>query len=295
MKLDRILVATDFSEPSRQAAAWAAKQLGPHAELTLFHCVNAPMPPAFLRSAVPHLEQIVESERVGAQKRLEDFAAEIGLQGTCRVTIGGRAHEAIVSCSKDSQADMILIGPHGERGTLGELMMGSVPEKLIRSTDTPLFVARGMTFEKPTTILSPVDDSETARHAFEWAVHLGKLFGAKVIAFQSVPTWYAHQLERVASDKEAKTLIQEQLRIAQEWLDRFAQDFSSSGVTIETKVLPGNPDATILLEAAEARADVIVMGSRGSGGASPFLGSVARYVLRNAKCSTMVASAAHPA
>ncbi len=293
MQLDRILVAVDFSESSNQAASWVAKNMSEGREVVVFHCANSPLPPKFLLSVIPHLEQVIENQRVGAEKRLREFASTVGADVTTRLAVGGRAHEAIIACAEDCQADLIVLGPHGDRGTLSELMMGSVPEKLIRSTSLPIFVARGLPTGPPKTILAPVDESETARHSFEWAVGLARIFGAKVIALQAVSTWYAHQLERVASEHESAKMIQEQQRVAKEWLDHFVKEVGASDVSIETKVRAGSPDAEILHEATESKADCIVMGSRGSGGAiHPFMGSVARYVLRNATCSTLVASSA---
>jgi nucleotide-binding universal stress UspA family protein len=59
---------------------------------------------------------------------------------------------------------------------------------------------------------------------------------------------------------------------------------------IESRVLHGDPSSKILSYANEIRADLIVMGSKAYGKVQRFLlGGVSEDVVRNAKCSVMIA------
>ena len=61
----------------------------------------------------------------------------------------------------------------------------------------------------------------------------------------------------------------------------------------ETLVLEGSPGRALCDYAASARADVIVIGTRGRGGIKrALLGSVSDYIVRNAPCPVVVTTAA---
>ena len=69
-----------------------------------------------------------------------------------------------------------------------------------------------------------------------------------------------------------------------------AQRLAAAGIETECWVLKGRPASVIVDEAAEWRADVIVMGSRGHGEiASMLLGSVSSEVVDHAPCPVLVA------
>lgn len=65
--------------------------------------------------------------------------------------------------------------------------------------------------------------------------------------------------------------------------------FCDSTIDFETKAIDGNPRATIIEEAEEWGADLIVVGSHGRGfWGRMFLGSVSSAVVRHATCSVLV-------
>lgn len=55
----------------------------------------------------------------------------------------GIPHEEILTHATDIDADVIVMGTHGRSG-LRHFLMGSVTEKVIRSSDFPILVIRGM-------------------------------------------------------------------------------------------------------------------------------------------------------
>ncbi|WP_255192904.1 universal stress protein [Natronobeatus ordinarius] len=105
-----------------------------------------------------HLVRIVDSGRYGeataltsyevALEKLEDEAAselesmaerarERGLTVECHCS-RGTPHERIVELAEDVDADLVVMGKHGE-GQAETPHLGSVADRVIRSTDRPVF------------------------------------------------------------------------------------------------------------------------------------------------------------
>lgn len=138
----RILVATDFNEPSRAAARRAlmlARETG--AELRVAHAVDpAPwadplMEPASVSATAAkdpqHLAWVPEALHKFNAEALEGAAKEDLLQGMPVREIPRHA-EAI-------QADLLVLGTHGA-GALERFLLGSVAEGLVERSPCPVLV-----------------------------------------------------------------------------------------------------------------------------------------------------------
>jgi nucleotide-binding universal stress UspA family protein len=83
------------------------------------------------------------------------------------------------------------------------------------------------------------------------------------------------------------------LKNGQELVQRTARRLSEAGYKTQTMVNEGYPSEKIIEQAAQWKADLIVMGSHGRKGIERFLmGSVAEFVSRHAPCSVEVVRAA---
>jgi nucleotide-binding universal stress UspA family protein len=83
--------------------------------------------------------------------------------------------------------------------------------------------------------------------------------------------------------------LDEQLPEAREIVERAAKTLSSAGFRVTTAVATGDARSIILDDAAEWRADLIVLGSHGRKGLGRFLlGSVSETVARHARCSVQI-------
>ena len=140
MKLDRILVTTDFSPGDReiiQKAMALAAQLGV-GEITLFHA-----------HAEPILTDFGVSEPLGRPNDLRDevlarltkWSEELSTP-TLRInplTRAGRPAHAIVDVSEDF--DLIVMGSHGG-GAAKHFLLGSTTDRVVRGAHCDVWVVR---------------------------------------------------------------------------------------------------------------------------------------------------------
>lgn len=138
-----ILVPVDFSVLASQAVDYAielAKALG--AKITLLHAYE---PPAIgYPDAAGLALEVTEACRRSAEAALETEARERAASG---VLLGhelrqGAAWVEIVEAAKERGADLIVMGTHG-RGGLSHLLLGSVAERVVRSSPIPVLTVRG--------------------------------------------------------------------------------------------------------------------------------------------------------
>lgn len=157
-----------------------------------------------------------------------------------------------------------------------------------RLTDTTVSSADdGDMFE---TIVVGTDGSETANEAVRQATALARTCGDRtrvhlVTAYQPIeamvlaPEIVPSGLTGVVDPRgEARAVAEEA-----------ADKVRAEGVEVETYVWPGDAASAIIDVAQTAKADVIVVGSRGMSGAARFLlGSVPNRVSHHAPCNVMI-------
>ena len=144
--LKKILVATDFSEPSDAALAYGcelARNFG--GQLVVLHVVENTLTAAVGADGfvftLPDLQTTVEAagqKRVDELISLEDRTL-LRAQGVI-VTSNAPAF-AIVEYAKGSDINLIVIGTHG-RGGMAHLLLGSVAERVVRSAPCPVLTVR---------------------------------------------------------------------------------------------------------------------------------------------------------
>jgi len=138
---DRLLVPTDGSPESLRAVDEAidlATVLG--ADLTALYVVDtrdySTLPEAKWLALADELE--AEGERALAAVDRRASEADIPLS---TAIVRGVPHQSIVEYAVEASADVIVMSTHGRTG-LDRFLIGSVTEKVIRSTSTPVLVIR---------------------------------------------------------------------------------------------------------------------------------------------------------
>jgi nucleotide-binding universal stress UspA family protein len=127
-------------------------------------------------------------------------------------------------------------------------------------------------------IVCPVDLSTDSSEALRYAVALARSYNAKLFVLHCTPTATE---SGVNNRSDLEHIIEAFTREYLGWPMLPALDW-------ETVIVSGEPDAEIAREAAERRADLIVMRSRRRPYAAALLGSVAESVCRMAPCPTLV-------
>ena len=154
---NRILVPTDFSEPSDAALQYArtvATKFG--GTLHVLHIVEDPYRAAYASEVyVPELADLREDLIADAEARMQallnpsDFTS---LGATAEALIGTPAW-AIVEYANGHDIDLIVMGTHG-RGGMSHLLLGSVAEKVVRTASCPVLTTRGMRAVTDTAVVS---------------------------------------------------------------------------------------------------------------------------------------------
>jgi universal stress protein A len=146
IKLDRILVPSDFSEFSRPAMLYGcamAARFG--AELHLLHIVPDPamLVPEAAAFSVEMMEAQSESLLKDAEKALEKLPPD-GWENEKPVVRNARVGVAfmeIIDYAREESIDLIVIGTHGRSGLM-HVLMGSVAERIVRKAPCPVLTVK---------------------------------------------------------------------------------------------------------------------------------------------------------
>jgi len=145
IRLAKMLVPTDFSEDSEQAARYAV-ELAKRFQAEI-HCVHVVDIPADLLSTSAYYmtgpsEQFIDQIREESKKNLETFAKK-NLEGVevRTVFLEGSPFVEIIRYARDHQIDLVVIATHGRTG-LRHVLFGSVAEKVVRKAPCPVLVVK---------------------------------------------------------------------------------------------------------------------------------------------------------
>jgi nucleotide-binding universal stress UspA family protein len=145
IRLSKVLVPTDFSEPSAKAVMYGqalARSFG--ASLHVLHAVEEPLAQGWdaygFPALLPERRAAVLAE---AQRRLEEAVPQLqrDSQPTELVTTLGDPRREIVRFAKERGIDLIVMGTHG-RGGVAHLLLGSVAERVVRTAPCPVLTVR---------------------------------------------------------------------------------------------------------------------------------------------------------
>jgi nucleotide-binding universal stress UspA family protein len=139
-------------------------------------------------------------------------------------------------------------------------------------------------------ILCPVDFSEASAHAIEQVAHIARWFDARVVALHTYPIAMAPipAIAMGGAPHGPLAVAGSDLQALGEQTSRAFAPVAEAGAAVEIELDPGPPAVAILERAATLPADLIVMGTHGTGGFKRLvLGSVTEKVLREARCPVL--------
>ena len=145
MQLDKVLVPVDFSECSVKAARAAADLVRiSGGQLILLHVpdvaagigLETPIRPTPGADPIPLQEYLEQSTAAG----FADLQAELGdVAAVIRLRPARKPAGEIIAEASEQEADLIVMGSHGRDG-FQRLLMGSVTERVVRHSTTPVLV-----------------------------------------------------------------------------------------------------------------------------------------------------------
>jgi nucleotide-binding universal stress UspA family protein len=139
----KVLLAVDGSEFTKRMLAWLAvhsELLGADAE-HVFIAVTPALPPNVIRYLDATTEQTYYDEQ--AQAVFEPVMAFGHRHGwkMAKIALVGQPAEEIARAAEQGHYDLIMMGSHGH-SPIGNLVLGSVAQRVLATCKTPVLIVR---------------------------------------------------------------------------------------------------------------------------------------------------------
>lgn len=292
MRIEKVVVGIDFSRPGIEAAEWVVQQLAPDVELVLAHVIDLPRTPGYLRGVVKSDAELEALARGDAEPRLRELATFLTPARVRTVVRTGRAHEELAKLATEIGADLVAVGPHGDKPRPWK-MLGTTAERLSRAAAPAVLVVANARSVRPRRLLVALDDTPIATTVLDWTKTIADTLGASVTAVHVLrEAAVSHVLAAAASaaggDDRPSRPSPETVAEATHWLTALADSWLGHDRT-ESVVAHGNPGDVILETARSVGADLIILGRRGKGTLIPAIaGSTVSTVLHGTPVPVLV-------
>ena len=283
-----IVVGVDFSDPSVAAARWVAAHLIDGEDLILAHAICIPEPPRFLRGLLPPVNPLLEDARRGAELRLRELSPSLGATRIWPEIRLGRPDEVLTEIALEYRAELVVVGPHGDRPGMWKLL-GGTAERATSHARWPVLLARGLPSGPAKTLLVALDESDVTASVIQWAGRVARRSGSNVIVMHVVNPLLAGAVTIAAGTVERRR-AEEQIRQGSErWLREQIAGTDLEGAA--TEIAFGDPGFEILGAIKRFKADLLILGRNSPGrGRAMWLGGTATFVLRNGDGPVLVVS-----
>lgn len=137
---DRILVPTDGSIEGERAVEYAIDLAREHgATIRAIYVVNAASYGGLpMETAWDGISDALREEGQAALERVEEMADGVEVE---TAVLEGSPSRAIVDQASSEGCDLVVMGTHG-RGGIDRLLLGSVAERVVRSSPVPVLTVR---------------------------------------------------------------------------------------------------------------------------------------------------------
>ncbi|OJV39529.1 MAG: hypothetical protein BGO25_01620 [Acidobacteriales bacterium 59-55] len=283
LTIDRIVLATDFSEASESATGYA-KALAKHfsSNLTLAHVVDLSIA---TRSEQAVVGLPINDMRRSSSENLERLLSDLtfdGIHATAQTLESHNPAAAIVGLSEQLKADLIVAGTHSRHG-LNKAILGSCAEGILRHASCPVFTVGPKVKAPPNgniafnRIVFATDFNSSTAEKAAVALAFAQDTRAKI--------YLCHVLERAEGDISETFALQIRFKSA---LQKLVPQATFDWCTPECVVELGEIAPHILGLARRVGADLIILGAKRSSSWFPHLADgVVGHVLANAECPVM--------
>ena len=293
--IKEILCPVDLSPISRHAFAHAvalARWYGARIHILHVYTVLVPatVPPFAFAGAVsgpapePDLRAIHEElRRFVAPPRAEGLDVEV-------IVADGVPAQRISEQARALAVDLIVMGTHGH-SRLERFLLGSVTERIVRTTTAPLLTVPPPCADEPTArftnILCCIDFSKPSLAALNFGLSLAQESGGRITLIHVVD-WPEEDEPLTSRSFNVPEYKLERQRDAERRLVELVPGDVRDWCEPTTIVKLGRPYRAILATAGEIGADLIVMGGHGRSALERlFIGSTANHVIRSASCPVL--------
>ena len=256
VEIERVVCAVDGSAGCDEAARQAAILAGSDIALTMVSVVTGELS-----------REMAEAALEGADRT----ATETGAAPELQLLDGVDVSQTVVEQLRPG--DLVAVGSHGRSRPAG-MLLGQVASTLMHTSPVPLLVARksppGRAF--PDEILVASDGSEASR--------LAAVLAAQIARRHSSRTTLLHVAGDDGPERHHELAVET------------TEIYEATGVEPVVLTEDGRAHARILEVARRERPSLVVVGSRGLGGAKA-LGSVSERVGHEAEQSVLLARGSH--
>lgn len=301
-----ILVPIDGSDLSEQAVPYALAVAGQGGTVKLIQVIPDAEPlrkpfGAITMTAEEVQTMLLELANEDLDRAESHWAGAAPGVAITKQSTSGDAASVILDTAEADNADLICMASAG-RGAIGRVTLGSVADKVVRTSTKPVLVVRETdalettTLPKVARVIVPLDGSDRAQKAIPVAAAMARQLNAAIELISAV------DLPQVVSPAMAygpaftpefyTEIEQESTAAAEEYLDDAIALLAEEGATANKHVMLGSAIAAIIDFAKPG--DLVVMTSRGQGGFKRWLlGSVAEKLIRDCPAPVLLVPS-HP-
>jgi len=208
--------------------------------------------------------------------------------------------EEILKTIQMKDIDLVVLGTRGY-GKAAGMLLGSVSQWVLQEAPCSVLVGRKVSREKKNVrgmkLILATDGSLDSQSAVDFlktmglpaSSHITILHVVKKHVYETEQALTADSKNEAEFAKLAEELLEARGRQGAKLLEQTRKAFSSHDMTIQERLVFGNPATEILKASRYLRPDLIVMGSHGSTGVKRvFLGSVSDKVVHSAGCPVAI-------
>jgi len=242
-------------------------------------------------SGIGGVGPVTDAEDRAADALVKDAAKRLSHEGgeVATAVTEGYPPTSIIAYAQEWDADLIIVGSHGHSG-ISRFLLGSVAQSVVRGAHCSVEIVRERSVDRSAgmRILLATDGSEhsagaarsVASRPWPEGTEVKVVCSVKVIVPAADP-WFAVG--------DAGPLLEEHSRQAREYVEESEKMMRDAGLKVSSAVLTDGAKASIVDEAREWGADLVVLGSHGRRGLNRILmGSVSEAVAMHAHCSVDV-------
>jgi nucleotide-binding universal stress UspA family protein len=263
----KLLVCTDAS-PHSQTAVNKTLALARLCGSTVFVVQVLQIVPEFACAAPDRMARLAEEIRLQMEAITAEAAAG-GVTVKTHICRNVSPSSAILEEIERRQPDLVVMGRYGKTG-LTRLMLGSVTARVIGLSPVKVLVVPLGSTLGFSRILIASDGMPCSAPAIREALAIARQMRGQLLAISVLPR-------------------KREPGLAEASLENLHIIAAEQGVDLESRVLVGEPDATIIEVAQKSLTELIIMGSHGRTGIKRLLlGSVAERVIGGAVCPVLV-------